>query len=98
MAAWPCALRPTNRSRFAWRKQRLRCEERLPFTRAGYGPDDVAMVRDGTIYNREPNAVTPQLSGYLVGDCEPDERETLSEGLHLMTTRGQECAAARRTA
>jgi hypothetical protein len=53
-------------------------------TERGYGPADIAMIRYGTFYNPEPNAIKPQISGYLVGDYEPDERETFSEGLHLM--------------
>jgi hypothetical protein len=53
-------------------------------TERGYGPDDVAMVRYGTVYNPEPNAIKPKLDGYLVGDYRPEVRETFSEGLHLM--------------
>jgi hypothetical protein len=53
-------------------------------TERGYGPDDIAMIRYGTIYNPEPNAIKPVISGYLVGDYEPEERESFSEGLHLL--------------
>jgi len=53
-------------------------------TERGYGPADVAMVRYGTVYNPEPNAIKPKLSGYLVGNYGPDEWETFSEGLNLM--------------
>lgn len=53
-------------------------------TERGYGPADIAMFRYGTFYNPKPNAFKPQVFGYLVGDYEPDERETFSEGLHLL--------------
>ena len=52
-------------------------------TERGYGPPDVTMVRMGTVLNRDPNAVEPQLFGYVVV---PDTEyfETFSEGLHLI--------------
>lgn len=52
-------------------------------TERGYGPPDVAMIRWGAITDPDPNAVEPQLFGYLVGDYGPDERETFSEGLQV---------------
>jgi hypothetical protein len=42
------------------------------------------MIRYGTVYNPEPNAIRPLLDGYLVGDYGPNVREPFSEGLHLM--------------
>jgi hypothetical protein len=53
-------------------------------TERGYGPADIAMIRYGAIVDPDPNATQPQLFGYLVGDYEPDERETFSEGLNLL--------------
>jgi hypothetical protein len=52
-------------------------------TERGYGPLDVTMVRMGAVLNRDPNAVEPQLFGYVVV---PDTEyfETFSEGLHLI--------------
>ena len=52
-------------------------------TELGYGPDDVAMIRIGTVVNPDPNATEPQLFGYLVGDYGPDDRESFSEGWHV---------------
>jgi hypothetical protein len=53
-------------------------------TERGYGPSDVAMIRFGTIPDPNPNASTPQTFGYIVGDRDQDERETFSEGLHVL--------------
>jgi len=53
-------------------------------TERGYGPADVAMIRYGAIVDPDPNATKPQLFGYLVGDYEPDQRESFSEGLNLL--------------
>jgi hypothetical protein len=53
-------------------------------TERGYGPPDIAMFRYGTFYNPVPNASKPLVSGYLVGDYGPDDRETFSEGFHLL--------------
>jgi hypothetical protein len=52
-------------------------------TERGYGPPDVAMIRWGAIIDPHPNAIEPQMFGYLVGDYGPDERETFSEGLQV---------------
>jgi hypothetical protein len=53
-------------------------------TERGYGPADITMIRYGTIYDPDPNAIEPQMFGYLVGDYEADQRETFSEGLNLL--------------
>lgn len=51
-------------------------------TELGYGPDDVAMVRIGSMPDPDPNAITPQLFGYVVGDYGPQAREPFCEGWH----------------
>lgn len=53
-------------------------------TERGYGPPDVGMIRFGTIPDPNPNASTPRTFAYIVGDRGPDERESFSEGLHLL--------------
>jgi hypothetical protein len=53
-------------------------------TERGYGPADISMIRYGTVYDPDPNAIEPQAFGYVVGDYGPEERETFSEGLHLL--------------
>lgn len=49
----------------------------------GYGSDDVAMCRFGTMYDRDPNASKPREFSYVVGDREPGDQEAFSEGLAL---------------
>ena len=52
-------------------------------TERGYSPPDVTMIRIGTVYNPDPNAIKPQLFGYVVVP-ETEYFETFSEGLCLM--------------
>jgi hypothetical protein len=53
-------------------------------TERGYGPPDIAMIRVGTIFDPSPNASTPLTFAYIVGDPTRDQRETFSEGLHVL--------------
>lgn len=53
-------------------------------TELGYGPDDVAMLRYGTLPDPDPNADRPIEHAYVVGDYGPEERETFSEGFHIL--------------
>ncbi|MEV4249517.1 hypothetical protein AB0J63_39650 [Streptosporangium canum] len=53
----------------------------------GLGADDVAQLRVGTRYNFDPNASEPELFAYVIGDSEPEEQETFSQGLHLFVNR-----------
>jgi hypothetical protein len=50
----------------------------------GYGPPDVAMIRFGTVFDPDPNAAAPRPFAYVVGDRDPDQRETFGEGLHVL--------------
>jgi hypothetical protein len=52
-------------------------------TERGYGPPGVTMARMGTVLNPDPNAVEPQLFGYVVVPG-MEYFETFSEGLHLI--------------
>lgn len=52
-------------------------------TELGYGPDNVAMMRIGSVVDPDPNAVVPQPFGYLVGDYGAEDRESFCEGWHV---------------
>lgn len=52
-------------------------------TELGYGPDDVAMIRVGSMWDPDPNAALPQPFGYLVGEDGPEGQEPFSEGWHV---------------
>ena len=52
-------------------------------TERGYGPTDVAMIRWGAITDPDPNAIKPQMFGYVVGDYGPEDEEPFSEGLNV---------------
>jgi hypothetical protein len=52
-------------------------------TERGYGPPDITMIRMGTVLDRSPEAVEPELFGYVVVP-ETEYFETFSEGLHLI--------------
>ncbi|MFD5548694.1 hypothetical protein ACFWJQ_18395 [Streptomyces goshikiensis] len=53
-------------------------------TERGYGPQDVALLRYGGLPDPDPNADRPLEHAYVVGDYGPEERETFSEGFHLL--------------
>jgi hypothetical protein len=53
-------------------------------TERGYGLDDVAMLRAGTMPDPDPDASLPQLFGYVVEECPPEERETFGEALNVL--------------
>ncbi|MFC8174966.1 hypothetical protein [Streptomyces sp. NPDC057325] len=53
-------------------------------TERGYGPQDVALLRYGSLPNPDPNADRPFNHAYVVGDYGPEERETFSEGFHIL--------------
>ncbi|ROR43474.1 hypothetical protein [Kitasatospora cineracea] len=53
-------------------------------TELGYGPDDIAMIRIGTMPDPDPNAIHPQLFGYLVGGDSSEKVESFSEGWHVL--------------
>ena len=52
-------------------------------TERGYGPTDVAMIRWGAITDPDPDAIKPQMFGYVVGDYGPEDEEPFSEGLNV---------------
>ncbi|MBZ4319917.1 hypothetical protein [Streptomyces huiliensis] len=53
-------------------------------TERGYGPDDVALLRYGTLPDPDPNADRPVERVYVVSDYSPEEHETFSEGFHVL--------------
>ncbi|MFD5445988.1 hypothetical protein [Streptomyces tendae] len=53
-------------------------------TELGYGPDDVAMLRYGSLPDPDPNADRALEHAYVVGDYGPEERETFSESFHVL--------------
>ncbi|MFB6674436.1 hypothetical protein ACFCWG_18915 [Streptomyces sp. NPDC056390] len=53
-------------------------------TELGYGPEDVAMLRCGGLPDPDPDAGRPIEHAYVVGDYGPEERETFSEGFHIL--------------
>ncbi|WP_406426622.1 hypothetical protein [Streptomyces sp. NBC_00147] len=53
-------------------------------TERGYGPEDVAMLRFGGLPDPDPDAGRPLEHAYVVGDYGPEERETHSEGFHIL--------------
>lgn len=53
-------------------------------TELGYGPDDIAMIRVGGMPDPDPNAAEPLPFAYIVGDYEPEDHETFSEGWHVI--------------
>jgi hypothetical protein len=53
-------------------------------TELGYGPDDIAMIRIGSMPDPDPNAIHPQLFGYLVEGDGSEEGEPFSEGWHVL--------------
>lgn len=53
-------------------------------TELGYGPQDVALLRYGSLPDPDPNANRPLKHAYVVGDYDPEERETFSEGFHIL--------------
>ncbi|MFD3658128.1 hypothetical protein [Streptomyces sp. NPDC058620] len=53
-------------------------------TERGYGPQDVALLRYGSLPDPDPNADRPLNHAYVVGDYGPEERETFSEGFHIL--------------
>ncbi|MFD5659847.1 hypothetical protein [Streptomyces hirsutus] len=53
-------------------------------TERGYGPQDVALLRYGSLPDPDPNADRPFEHAYVVGDYGPEERETFSEGFHIL--------------
>ena len=53
-------------------------------TERGYGPDDVAMLRAGTMPDPDPDASLPQFFGYVVKECPPEDRETFGQALHVL--------------
>jgi hypothetical protein len=52
-------------------------------TELGMGHPETALVRMGTCYNHEPNAVEHDQFVYIVGERPDDDPETFTEGLHL---------------
>ncbi|MFE5243085.1 MULTISPECIES: hypothetical protein [unclassified Streptomyces] len=53
-------------------------------TELNYGPEDVALLRYGGLPDPDPNAVRPIEHAYVVGDYGPEDRETFSEGFHIL--------------
>lgn len=53
-------------------------------TERGYGPEDVALLRYGSLPDPDPNADRPVEHAYVVGDYGPEEYETFSEGFHVL--------------
>jgi len=52
-------------------------------TELGMGHPGTALVRVGTCYNYDPNAVEPNQFAYIVGEQHDEGLETFAEGLHL---------------
>ncbi|MFD5862804.1 hypothetical protein [Streptomyces chartreusis] len=53
-------------------------------TERGYGPDDVALLRYGSVLDPDPGADRPRPHAYVVGDYGPENHETFSEGFHVL--------------
>lgn len=53
-------------------------------TERGYGPDDVALIRYGSMPDLDPDADRPRSHAYVVGDYGPEDRETFSESFHVL--------------
>ncbi|MBK3647737.1 hypothetical protein [Streptomyces sp. MBT33] len=45
-------------------------------TERGYGPEDVALLRYGSVLDPDPGAVRPRHHAYVVGDYGPEDHET----------------------
>lgn len=53
-------------------------------TERGYGPDDVALLRYGSVLDPDPGADRPGRHAYVVGDYGSEDHETFSEGFHVL--------------
>ncbi|MET7436153.1 hypothetical protein ABZT16_46005, partial [Streptomyces flaveolus] len=53
-------------------------------TERGYGPDDVALLRYGSLPDPDPNADRPLNHAYVVGDYGIEDHETFREGFHVL--------------
>ncbi|MFG2803674.1 hypothetical protein [Streptomyces pseudovenezuelae] len=53
-------------------------------TECGYGPEDVALLRYGSVLDPDPGADRPRHHAYVVGDYGPEDHETFAEGFHVL--------------